>query len=90
MSEANSEPTILSEVVVTLPEDLDPTVGYMCKTDYDDEMGYASDGVRVFPSLRALKEARKCLDQCGIVKVRIQLLEVIQESDFSVDTKNIQ
>ena len=54
--------------------------GYMDATDWECEMGSASDGNRVYPSIEALREHNKhCIDECGIVKVRVQFLEVVQE-----------
>lgn len=59
-----------------------PSVGFMCKTDFDHELGSASDGVKVYPSERALRQERRCVDECGIVKVRVTLAEVVQPSNF--------
>lgn len=60
-----------------------PAEGFMCKTDWDDEIGYASDGNSVYPSVDALKRARKCTNECGIVKVRVEFVEVVQTEDWS-------
>lgn len=49
--------------------------GYMCAVDWELELGGASDGNRVYPSVEELKEHRKCADHCGIVKVRVLFLE---------------
>lgn len=54
----------------------------MCKTDWDDEIGSADDGNKVYPSIKALKRERKCTDECGIVKVRVEFVEIVQESDW--------
>lgn len=57
--------------------------GYMDKVDFDEELGNAIDGNKVFPSLKALKKYKPCTKQCGIVKVEVRLKEVIRETDFS-------
>ena len=56
--------------------------GYMCKTDFDFELGMAADGNRVFPSVTALRESRSCVDQCGIVEVKVFCTRVVQEENY--------
>lgn len=58
--------------------------GYMCKVDWDYELGEALGGNKVFPSQADLIENKKCTDECGIVEVEIRLKQVIQPSDFSI------
>jgi hypothetical protein len=66
----------------TLPADAEPRVvtGYMCLTDWDHEIGYASDGNKVYPSEAALRRERRCADECGVVEVTVTLSRVIQPS----------
>jgi hypothetical protein len=59
------------------------TLGYMCKTDFDYELGEAADGSRVYPSVESLKKYSPCYKQCGIVEVEVRFKSVVQESDFS-------
>lgn len=47
--------------------------GYMCKTDFDWELGEASNGTQVYASVEELKAKRKCVENCGIVKVKVSL-----------------
>jgi hypothetical protein len=54
-------------------------VGYMCLTDFEDELGGAQGGNTVFPSETDLRETRRCVAQCGIVKVQVIGLEIVQE-----------
>ena len=55
-----------------------PTVvGYMCKTDYEWELGYAAGGTDVYSSVKDLKKNKGCTQ--GIVMVRVQLMGVVQE-----------
>ena len=63
-------------------------VGYMDKIDFDYELGLALGGSQIFPSEQDLRENTKHdLTECGIVKVEVTLLEVIQEEDYSKYTK---
>lgn len=55
----------------------------MCKTDWDHEIGSADDGNKIYPSVAALKRQRGCTDECGIVKVRVEFIEVVQAEDWS-------
>ena len=57
-------------------------IGYMCKVDYELELGAASGGNVVYPSINDLKERRKCVEGCGIVKVAVSLVEVVQEENY--------
>lgn len=57
---------------------LSEIIGYMCKTDFDYELGNASGGNRVFPSIEDAKEYLKCWHGCGIVSVSVTLVEVIE------------
>lgn len=50
---------------------------FMCRTDFDLELGDAPDGVRVFPSIEDLKKHCPCVTtSCGIVEVRVELVRV--------------
>lgn len=57
--------------------------GYMCLTDFECELGAAKGGNGVYPSIEDLRENRKCVDQCGIAKVKVECVEIIQEPDYS-------
>lgn len=48
-------------------------IGYMCRTDYEYELGEAVGGCEVYPTIEDLKNHRKCWSDCGIVKVEIIL-----------------
>lgn len=58
-------------------------IGWMCATDYYHELGEGTGSTPIYPSLFSLKENRKCVEQCGIVKVKIVLDETIQTPDYS-------
>ena len=61
----------------------DGVIGYMDKTDFEWELGAAMGGNKIYPSEADLRRNEKCLDQCGIVKVRVTRVEVVQEEDFT-------
>jgi hypothetical protein len=52
--------------------------GYMCATAFDWELGEALGGTRVYATIEDLKDCQPCVKQCGIVKVKVELEEVIQ------------
>ena len=54
----------------------------MCKVDYECELGAAAGGNVVYPTVEDLKERRRCVDECGIVKVAVSLVEVVQEENY--------
>ncbi len=59
----------------------DVKFGYMCKTEFDWEVGEALGASRVYSTVEELKEKRKCTQNCGIVKVSISVVEVIQSEN---------
>jgi hypothetical protein len=63
-------------------------VGFMCQTDWEHELGAAVGGNVVYPSAEDLKKHRKCVKQCGIVKVKVYFAESVQAQDFSMYLKN--
>lgn len=56
--------------------------GYMCKVDFDIEHPECGDGVLVFGTLEKLKAKQKCVRQCGITKVRLSFVEIVQNSNY--------
>jgi hypothetical protein len=59
------------------------TYGFMDKVDFEEELGLASDGNSIYPTVELLEEHHPCCNQCGIVKVSVQILNV--DPDFSED-----
>lgn len=55
----------------------DTRVGFMCMTDFDDELEAAAGGNTVYPSLEDLKRNCTCWDSCGVVRVTVSREEVI-------------
>jgi len=58
-------------------ETTEGVVGYMCRTDFDHELGYAEDGTTIYPSIESLHENRECAKHCGIVEVEVRLRKVV-------------
>jgi len=52
---------------------------YMCKVDFDHELGMAAGGTKTYASIEDLKESRPCVEGCGIVAVRVLYVKTIQE-----------
>lgn len=52
--------------------------GYMCKVDWEYELGEACGGTKIYPDLEDIKENCKCVKGCGIVKVKIELDHVVE------------
>lgn len=63
---------------------------YMCLTDFECELGFASGGNRVYPSIENLKASRQCVESCGIVEVRVYATKIIKEAsdDYETETPN--
>lgn len=54
---------------------------YMDGTDYLHELGETE--TTIYHSIEALKSNRPCTEECGIVAVRVQLVEWVQKQDYS-------
>lgn len=52
-------------------------IGYMCLIDFEWEIGAASGGSKVYPSVEDLKADHTCWAGCGIVEVRVAFHSVI-------------
>lgn len=59
--------------------DEDFVVGYMCLVDYECELGCASGGNHVYPSIGDIREHLKCVASCGIVEVEVRARRIVQE-----------
>lgn len=57
----------------------EPKYGYMCQTDFNWELGEACGGTEVYCSVEDLKQERKCAQSCGIVKVKVELVEIVDK-----------
>lgn len=63
--------------------------GFMCMTDFECELYWASGGTPIYPSIEDIRQCRKCVDSCctgcGIVEVRVELVRVVQEANDKWD-----
>lgn len=57
-------------------------IGYMCTVDFQHHLRDDQFGARVYPDIESLRENRKCVEQCGITKVRVEFLEEVQPQKF--------
>lgn len=57
----------------------DFVIGYMDLVDFECELGCAMGGNKVYPSITDLKESKKCVEGCGIVKVKVEFIEIVDE-----------
>jgi hypothetical protein len=56
----------------------DFVLGYMCLVDFECEIGAALDGNKVYPSERSLREHMPCVEDCGIVEVKVSFSRLIR------------
>jgi len=52
---------------------------YCCKTDWDYHFPDDWDGVSIYFSEKSIKHHRKCVGECGIVKVKVSFEEIIDK-----------
>lgn len=78
MSEAPTRP-------MWAEEGEDYVIGYMCLTDFECELGGATGGNTVHPSVEDLRKRRSCVDGCGIVEVEVRARRVVQEASYDDD-----
>ncbi len=55
--------------------------GFMCKVDFDHELGCAAGGNRVYPTMWDPEKNRECVRGreacCGIVEVEVRLKRIV-------------
>jgi len=56
--------------------------GFMCLTDWEHEIGHATDGNKVYPSLKALKEHMRCWNECGVIEVEVRAIRIAVPQNF--------
>lgn len=57
-------------------------IGYMCGVDWQHELGEASGGNTIYPSIEDLKRHRQCWKQCGIVAVTVEEQAWVEGQDI--------
>lgn len=63
--------------------------GFMCKTDFDYEVGNAMGGNKVYPSVRDLKANQGCWKECGIVEVEVSLRRVVAWENYRASAASL-
>lgn len=63
----------------------DAAHGFMCLTDFECELGNADGGSTVYSTVEELRERRPCVAGCGIVKVEVRALEIVQPERHDMD-----
>jgi hypothetical protein len=62
---------------------METRVAYLCRTCFWYELGEALGGTTLYESVGDLQENCSCVKNgCGIVKVVVQLLEVIKQRSY--------
>lgn len=57
-------------------------VCYMDGVDFQHELGEAAGGTRLYRSIEDLKKHSDCWVECGIVKVKVILVEWVEDQNF--------
>lgn len=61
---------------------------YLDGVDFQHEIGEASDGNKVYPSIKDLQSHNSCWESCGIVKVKLVFEEWAVAQNFNDMIKN--
>lgn len=70
-------------LIIAPDQDARPVrTGFMCKVDFDHELGNALGGNRVFADEADCEKDRECVDTCGMVEVEVRLKRVVKEDNF--------
>lgn len=54
-------------------------IGYMDMVDFECELGLASGGNTVYATEAECRKNKKCIDECGLVEVKVEVTRIIQE-----------
>lgn len=67
-----------------------PVVGYMCRIDWEYEIGAACGGNRVYGSVDDLKREHNCASDCGIVEVEVHFRRIVEPGspDYGAFSQN--
>jgi len=55
--------------------------GYMCYTDFLHELGEARGGTRIYNSKEDCLAHNSCINECGMVKVKISFDKIVLKGD---------
>jgi hypothetical protein len=59
---------------------------YVCGVDWQHEIGECND-VKLFSSVKALKKARTCWAECGIVELELSVKKWVEPQDLFKNIK---
>ena len=54
---------------------------YVCGVDWQQEIGECND-IKLYSSVKALKKARTCWEECGIVELEIKVKKWVEPQDL--------
>lgn len=54
-------------------------VGYMDYIDFVEELGKASDGNKVYPTVEDVLKHRRCAKECGVVEVEVHFCRIVNQ-----------
>jgi len=60
-------------------------IGYMCRTDFECELGAASGGNTIYPSVEDLKRYKPCAESCGVVEVEVRYRRIVEPGTMHDD-----
>lgn len=53
--------------------------GYICGTDWTDELTVMeANDIIIYPSIKSIKDNKKCLRECGIVELELKYKKLIK------------
>lgn len=52
-------------------------IGYMCRIDFECELGAAQGGNTIYPDIEDCRAKRGCTDHCGIVEVEVRCRRIV-------------
>lgn len=61
-----------------MPDDRVITV-YTCGVSWEHHLDSDPNGTMLYPSVEALRDARSCVDECGIVELKVMLVSWVQD-----------
>lgn len=71
----------MGQVHAMMAEDDGSVIGYMCATDWECELGAASGGNTIFPTLEDARKLLSCAESCGIVEVEVRYRKLVLQGN---------
>lgn len=71
-----------------LMEKDDDVFVYVCKTDYDYHIPDDWNGIDIYFSEKSIRTHRKCVKECGIVKMKLTFEEIVDKGEGFCYTEN--